>query len=153
MHILKAVLPIAALALCVSCSKGGPLTPLESYNGIKSSIDSNDSDGILKNLSSGSIEKIDHLDKMIKQMGEDQLVSLAGLYNCDPSKLKNMKRSDYVSLYFFVKHDGTDFSSLFREQVVAVDVDGDRAVIRMASGIELGFVREGPYWKLDISDL
>ena len=154
MRLLKLVIPLVITpAFLVSCARGGPLTPLESYEAVKTAVDANDSAAILNNLSAKSIEKIDSLDKMLKQMRDDQIASLAKLYNCEPSRLKNMKRMDYVSLYFFVKHGGMDLAALFRENVIAVDVEGSRAVIRTAGGIELGFVREGPYWKLDISDL
>lgn len=153
MHLLKLIIPFIITAALVSCAKGGPVTPVESYEAIKTAVDANDSAVILNNLSAKSIEKIDSLDKMLKQMRDDQIASLAKLYNCEPARLKNMKRTDYVSLYFFVKHGGIDFAALFREKVIAVDVDGDRALIRTEGGIELGFVREGPYWKLDISDL
>lgn len=152
MHILK--YPVVLLAVLIaSCSKGGPLTPLETFGEIRSAVERSDSEAILKNLSAASIAKIDSLDMMIKQMRDDQKITLAKLYNCTPGKLNSMKRADYVSLYFFVKHSGTDLGAVFREQAVTVDVDGDRALVRTVSGIELGFVREGPYWKLDISDL
>ncbi|HQO39037.1 MAG TPA: hypothetical protein PK986_01085 [Spirochaetota bacterium] len=153
MHILK-VLP--SLTLCIllfSCSRGGPLTPLDSFNEIRSAAERSDSEAILKNLSAASLAKIDSLDLMIKQMRDDQKITLANLYNCTPGRLNSMKRADYVSLYFSVKHSGTDLGAVFRDQVVTVDVEGRRALVRTAGGIELGFVREGPYWKLDISDL
>lgn len=154
MHILKKFCALLFAALLLgSCSKGGPLTPLESFNEIRSAVERSDSEAVLKNLSAPSIAKIDSLDLMIKQMRDDQKMTLAGLYNCTPGKLNSMKRADYVALYFFVKHGGTDLGAVFREQVVTVDVDGARALVRTGSGIELGFVREGPYWKLDISDL
>lgn len=153
MHILKTISIMFSAVALFSCSRGGPLTPLETFNDIRSAVERSDSDAILKNLSVASIAKIDSLDMMIKQMRDDQKITLAKLYNCTPGKLNNMKRTDYVSLYFSVKHSGTDLGSVFREQVVTVDVDGGRALVRTGSGIELGFVREGPYWKLDISDL
>ncbi|HPS58948.1 MAG TPA: hypothetical protein PK514_12655 [Spirochaetota bacterium] len=153
MHILKMFCAMALPLFFFSCSKGGPLTPLESFNEIRSAVERSDSEAVLKNLSAASIAKIDSLDMMIKQMRDDQKITLAKLYNCAPGKLNSMKREDYVSLYFSVKHSGTDLGAVFREQVVTVDVDGARALIRTGSGIELGFVREGPYWKLDISDL
>lgn len=153
MRLLKIIFVMLLFCSGVSCSRGGPLTPLESFNEIKSAITNEDSETILKNLSASSKMKIDALNTMILQMNDDQIRQLSKLYNCDRSRLRNMKETDYVSLYFFVKHHGTDLGKIFSEQVVAVDVDGDTAVIRTQSGIELGFVREGPYWKLDISDL
>ncbi len=143
------ILPLAV----VSCGRGGPLTPLESFSAIKTAAENGDAGAITKNISSSSLDKIAALDNMIRQMKDDQIKTLASLYNCEPARLRNMKKSDYVALYFFVKHQGVDLGTLFREQVVAVDINGDRAVIRVQSGIELIFVREGPYWKLDISDL
>lgn len=153
MHILKPLPALILPLLFFCCSKGGPLTPLETFGEIRSAVERSDSDAILKNLSAASIAKIDSLDMMIKQMRDDQKITLAKLYNCSPGKLNNMKRADYVSLYFMVKHNAADLGAVFREQVVTTDVDGSRALVRTGSGIELGFVREGPYWKLDISDL
>ena len=152
MHILRITGAVFFTLLLLSCSKGGPLTPLESFNAIRTAVEHSDSNAVLKNLSSASVAKIDSLNGMIKQMRPDQIRALSGLYNCEPEKIGNMKRADYVSLYFFVKHGGTDLA-VFREKVITMDIDGSIAVIRTQSGIELGFFREGPYWKLDISDL
>jgi len=153
MRLIKPLCHVLPLLLILSCAKGGPLTPMESFEEIKRGIDAGDSTAILKHLSSGSINKIDSLDRMVRQMGDEQLLSLAKAYGCEPASLKKMKRQDYVSLYFFVKHGREGLAGLFNQQVVTVDVDGPAAIVRVQCGIELGFVREGPYWKLDISDL
>jgi hypothetical protein len=34
-----------------------------------------------------------------------------------------------------------------------MDVQGSRARLKTESGIELDFLREGPYWKYDMSEL
>jgi hypothetical protein len=64
-----------------------------------------------------------------------------------------MKESDAVSLYFFSDVTGIKLSRYFNENIVSIDIRGNRAAVKTESGIQLDFLREGPYWKFDMSNL
>ena len=152
MQILKKSIVLLFLFL-VYCSGGGPLTPIDSFKAVKHAVEIKDSEKIVSCLSKGSLEKITRLKLLIKDMRDDQLLILSENYGYTQDKLKNLKQSDAVSLYFFSDHTGIKLGRYFMEKVISVDIHGSRAVIKVESGIELDFIREGPYWKFDISEL
>ena len=146
-------LSMLTLLFIFSCSSGKPLTPIDSFKAIKHAVEVKDPEKILSCLSNGSLEKTEKLKLLIKDMNNDQLLVLSENYGYTPDKLKNLKPVDAVFLYFFSDHTGIKLGRYFMEKAVSVDIHGDRAIIKVASGVELDFVREGPYWKFDISDL
>jgi hypothetical protein len=152
MHILKKGIVLIFLALTY-CSSGEPLTPIDSFKAIKHAVEMNDSEKIVSCLSNVSLKKTERLNQLIKDMRDDQLLVLSDNYGYTQDKLKNLKPSDAANLYFFSDHTGIMLGRYFMEKVISVDVYGSRAVIKVESGIELDFVREGPYWKFDISEL
>ncbi len=137
----------------LSCSSGGPLTPLECFNDIKHAVEKNDSEAIVNYLTRSSIEKINKLNMLIKDMRSDQLTILSVKYGYSVEKLKNLKASDSIALYFFSDVTGVKLNRYFKENIVSIDVHGKNASVKTESGIKLDFLREGPYWKFDISDL
>jgi len=152
MYILRFFIPVMSAAL-LSCSSGGPLTPAESFNVIKHAVEKNDSEAIVNCLSISSIDKISKLTLLIKDMSNDQLSILAVKYGYPQEKLKNLKTSDAVYLYFFSDITGVKLNRYFRESILSIDIHGGNASVKTESGIELDFVREGPYWKFDLSGL
>ena len=139
--------------LFLSCSNGGPLTPLESFNSIKHAVEKNDSDAILSYLTESSLTKINEFNIIIKEINSDQLSILSSKYGIAPDRLKTLKTSDSVSLYFFSDNVKIKLGKYFKENIVSVDIHGSSATVKTESGIELDFKREGPYWKFDLSDL
>jgi len=139
--------------LLLSCNSGGPLTPADAFNKIKYAVEKNDSDTISDCLTKASLVKIDKLTMLIKDMRSDQLSLLSAKYDYSSEKLQNLKVSDAIALYFFSETTGIKLSRYFQENVVSIDIRGSRAVVKTESGVELDFLREGPYWKFDLSDL
>ena len=152
MHILKKAIVLIFLFLTY-CSNRGPLTPVDSFNAVKYGVEVKDSEKIASCLSKDSLEKTRRLNQLIKDMSNDQLLALSKNYGYTQDKLKDLKPSDAVYLYFFSDHTGIKLGKYFMEKIISVDIYGGRAVIKVESGIELDFVREGPYWKFDISEL
>lgn len=152
MHILKLV-PAIIISFSLCCGSGGPLTPIESFNSIKSAVEKNDSEAVAGNLSKASLEKISALNKIISQMDSRQLSMLALKFGYSSEKLRNLRPSDAAALYFFSDTTGVMLGRYFRERIVSVDINGHLAAVRTESGIILDFVREGPYWKFDLSSL
>jgi hypothetical protein len=152
MYILKKSIVVFFL-FPVCCSNGKPLTPIDSFKSIKHAVEMKDSEKIVSCLSKESLEKTIRLGKLIKDMSNAQLLVLSENYGFTQDKLKNLKPADAVYLYFFSERTGIKLGRYFMEKVISIDIYGSRAVIKTESGIELDFVREGPYWKFDISEL
>ncbi len=153
MSLIRNIPFLLIVFLITSCTSRGALTPVQCFETVKSAVLQGDVVTIEKNLSDRSLVKMEKLHKMISTMDEKQIKTLAALYRYDVQKMRNMKTADYIALYFFVKNGGVLSADIFKYDIVASDISGSSAVLRTSSGVELDFTREGPYWKLDISDL
>ncbi|HOP63589.1 MAG TPA: hypothetical protein PK358_03780 [Spirochaetota bacterium] len=152
MQIVRLLLPFVLL-IAVSCGSGGPLTPSDTFKIIRKAADSNDRAVILKNLSAGSIEKINDFIRLTARLSDSQLKALALSENVPIEKISGMKPAECTALYFSRNRYGNSLADIFNEDIVSVDVKGKYAVIKTSGGYELDFVREGPYWKFDITRL
>lgn len=152
MRVLKYLFPVI-LAAQLSCGSGGPLTPAESFNAIKIAVEKKDSEAIGNYISQSSLDKISKLNQMIKGMRGDQLKALTSKYGYTPEKLVNLKVPDFIALYFFSDATGVNLNRYFKENVVSIDIQGEHASVKTESGIVLDFLREGPYWKFDLTGL
>lgn len=152
MHLLIKT-ALAAVILLISCSGGGPLTPSDSFKLIKTAAEKNDSEMIAASLSSQSLAKIAELKTLISGMDSRQLDILAENYGFPRERLLALKDSDAVYLYFFSDKTGIKLGRYFDESIVSIDIRGNRAAVKTESGVELDFLREGPYWKFDLSSL
>ncbi len=141
------------LILLFSCGSGGALTPAESFNDIKSAVDRQNSEAIFVNLTEESKSKILKHNQMLKEMKTEQLAFISGKYGYSIEKLRDLKTSDAVSLYFFSDVTGVKLNRYFKDNIVSIDIRGSKAVVKTESGIQLDFLREGPYWKFDMSNL
>jgi len=139
--------------LLFSCTGGGPLTPADSFNNVKSAVEKNDTETIANCLTEASLLKINRLNLLIREMRSDQIKMLSEKFGYTEEKLRNLKTSDSIALYFFSDTTGVKLSRYFKENVVSIDIQGGNASVKTESGVELTFKREGPYWKFDLSDL
>jgi len=145
---------VLLLVLLTSCSSsGGALTPAESFNSLRSAVEKNDIETIVNLLTESSLAKISRHNQMLKEMRNEQLGIISGKYGYPIDKLRNLKASDAVSLYFFSDVTGIKLSRYFKESIVSIDIRGNRALVKTESGVELDFLREGPYWKFNMSNL
>lgn len=152
MYLLRISVSLLVLLL-MSCGSGGALTPAESFNSIRSAVEKTDSEVIANYLTDSSLVKIGRHNQMLKDMSNQQLEIISVKYGYSVDKLRNLKISDSVSLYFFSEQTGIKLSRYFKENIVSTDIRGSRASVKTGSGIELEFLREGPYWKFDMSRL
>jgi len=153
MRILRRTAAPLLLLLAISCSKGGPLTPAESFKMIRDAANRNDYGAVLLNLSSASHEKIRKFMALAGELNDMQRAGLAADSVVSADKLRNMKPADCLALYFAPGINGMNLRDIINEDIIAVDVEGSSAAVKTSGGFELDFVREGPYWKLDISRL
>lgn len=153
MPIIFRIMPAVFLLLILSCARGGPLTPADTFMVIREAADRNDRVVILQNLSAESLEKINEFINLTARLSDTQMKAIAMSENIPAEKLKSLKPEECTALYFSRNRYGHSLSDIFNEDIVAVDVSGSTAVIKTSGGFELDFVREGPYWKFDLSRL
>ena len=153
MHLLIRIF-LFSFMLCFvpGCKTAGPLTPVDSFIAVQRAIEANDIRLIGELVSKGTKEKVDHFRKTLSTLDKDQLIAIAKFYNIDPSKLSGIDFHGALSLYFSPRSD-LSLIKIFNEDISYVDIFGKRAVVRTQSGFEIDFVKEGPYWKLDLSEL
>ncbi|GEM_PF-1219255 len=153
MRVLIRSIYICLVLSLICCAKGGPLTPSDTFMVIKNAADSNDREVIMQHLSSESLEKINEFIKLTAKLSDTQLKAIAHSENISPDKIRKMNPADCTALYFSRNRYGNSLADIFNDEIVAVDVRGSSAVIKTSGGYELDFVREGPYWKFDLSRL
>lgn len=152
MHILKQfrLIPVIFLAAAVSCKPQGPVTPGDAFREVKGLMASNPA-GVYSHLSRAGREKLDQTARVLAAMNERQLAYLADYYGTTPEKMKNLGGRDFFRIY--LASERNEIRKGARLAVVGIDVTGDTAVVNMENGMKILFTREGPYWRLDISDL
>jgi hypothetical protein len=158
MHLLKRIICfylITALVSLLSCKPQGPLTPEDAFERLKKAYSHEDIEAIEDLLSRQSRFKISKMIRMIAQMDEHQIRALAIRFGITIDRLKNLTIRDYLSLQLALgKKIGDDIlRDVTRYKIIGKDIRGDSAVIQVENGMELNFIKEGPYWRLDIEDL
>ncbi len=157
MHLLRNYFKYIFIILFffISCKAGGPLTPEEAFNSLKSAYVKGDAGKIESLLSVRSIEKIKGIIGMMSSMKESQLEALARNFNTDPDALKDLSVKDYLELQLSLgKKIGDDtLKEITKNKIAGIDVNGNTAVIRIENGMEFSFVKEGVYWKFDMEEL
>lgn len=154
MHLLSKILILFCMGFFISCKAHGPITPEQAFNYLQKAYNSSDSADIVELLSENSKNKIREMIMMISRMDESQQTALAERFEISPGKLKSLTLEDYIDIQILAgKRMGSDFlGEKVRYKITGIDNDGSKAVVRVESGMELVFVKEGPYWKFDMSE-
>ncbi|MDY6935815.1 MAG: hypothetical protein SVZ03_16550 [Spirochaetota bacterium] len=157
MRILKTLLMIlfAISIVPLSCKLEGALTPEEAFDLFTNAYYKSDADKVLNLLSEESKEKINEIIKMISSMRDDQKKSLSEKFGINIEIMNKLTIKDYISLQLTIgKASGNDvIMEINKHKIIGIDQNGTRAVVRVENGMELNFVKEGPYWKLDMKEL
>ena len=153
MHLPVKRLIFSVFIIFLACSPRGPLTPEDSFKKLKQAYEKKDSRAVEKLLSKESIEKIKTVALVFSRMEERQINSLSDKYGVKADKLKNLSVSDYLALNFIVNGERDVVREATKFKVLKIDRKGKRASITVENGMNLIFVKEGPYWKFDMSDL
>ena len=137
-----------------SCKPRGPLTPEDAFNRLKEAYSENDA-GLIKNLlSQDSINKLIRITGLLSRLNDTQLRVFAVKFGVSAHRLKNLTPREYISIQLSAGEKAGE--DVIREitgyRIIGKDIRGNRATIRVENGMELNFVREGPYWKCDIVD-
>lgn len=156
MYILRIIaIYIISMAFIVSCKSQGALTPEQAFNSLRTAYDKSDAEAIVHILSSGSKDKVREIIRMIIAMDEAQLKSLSERFGVNVNKMRNLSIKDYISIQLSMgRRLGEDIiGNITKHKIIGIDVNGNRATIRVENGMELDFIKEGIYWKFDMEEL
>jgi hypothetical protein len=152
MHILKSLriflIPLIAL---MSCAPQAALTPQAAFHDLKEAFRKSDAALLERQLSRESIRKIRYMTGLFSRMEDRQLDALSGKFNVPAERLKKLTVRDYCALTITLGRGRNAIGTATTRAVVGIDRKGSRAVIRVENGMELPFVKEGPYWKFDMT--
>jgi hypothetical protein len=154
MHLLKSVrlylVPVIAL---LSCAPQAALTPQAAFHDLKEAFRKSDAALLERQLSRDSVRKIRYMNGLFSRMEERQLKALSDKFNVPAERLKKLTVRDYCALTLTLDRSTSVIGTAASRPVVGIDRKGSRAVVRVDNGMELPFVKEGPYWKFDMTGL
>lgn len=155
MHLLRYIIIFFILMPVISCKSKGPLSPEEAFIALKDAYLKSDAGRIEQLLSEGSIARIRKMIMMISSMPDFQLEALGKSFNTNADTLRNLSVKDYLSLQLSLSNKiGEDtFKEITNYNIVGIDQKDSIANVRIENGMELVFVKEGPYWKFDMDEL
>jgi hypothetical protein len=142
---------LGALA-AAGCASRGPLTPEEAFNALKRAYRHSDARAVEELLSRGSLERIEKIKSGFSRFDNGQAVSAAAHLGLPADTLKTMSTRDFILLQLEIgkRHNEDLVREAVELPVIGVSVKGNRASVRVENGMELFFVKEGPYWKFEL---
>ena len=154
MHLLKsAFLFSLPVILCAGCKPQAALTPQAAFYDLKNAFQKSDAASLEHQLSDRSVKKIRRATLLFSHMDDRQLESLAKKFGESPERLKSLSVRDYCALTLSWDRNRNVMGAATRQNIVGINREGNRATIRVENGMELVFVKEGPYWKFDMTGL
>lgn len=154
MHILKTCAVVLSGILFLSCSPKGAVTPEMAFLMLRDAYNSNDSESFSSHLSRDAMMKIRYILGKIKTMDSTQCGKIASELGTDCNALKNLTPEGYISLQFALdrKPGNTTYKTVLQSEIAGKKTISNRCILRMTNGMDITFVKEGPYWKLDLRD-
>lgn len=151
MFALRNYTKIICAALCAfSCASGNFLTPEKAFSGVYAAFAKQDIALMRNILSIQSIAKIEAMRQSFAAMDVNQANEAAKLYGISGEEFKSISLEKFISVFLSSQKD-VIFSGNF--SLAEVRESGDSAVVLLRNGNELDFVKEGIYWKFDLTAL
>ncbi len=154
MQILKHAPPAcAALILLVcGCGAGGPLTPEEAFARLKRAYAGADASMLVDLLSRRSRNKIDLIIAEMRRLDAGQAKAISRQLGVPEDRLRGLTPVQYIALQLELsrRYGDDTVSQATAQEIIGTDVKDGRAVVRVDNGMELIFVKEGPYWKYEM---
>lgn len=154
MHLIVRVSAFFLFSMAAfSCSPQAAVTPQDAFYNLKKAFEKSDAVALERQLSQGSIVKIRRITALFSQMNNRQIKSLSVLYGIPEEKFKKLTVREYLNLMLAVERDRNVIGVVTSNRIVGINRDGNRAIVRVGNGMELAFIKEGPYWKFDMTEL
>jgi hypothetical protein len=129
----------------------GPLTPVESFNALKKAAQTGETGKVVKLLSRESLRKIKLTLEDLKTLEEKQAANLARIYGISENSIKNLSVEDFLKVY--LENKGNILLKILKYDPVKINLRGPEAEIQVENGMNIYFLKEEPYWKLDFTRL
>ncbi len=136
-----------------SCAPQAAITPQEAFYHLREAFQKSDSSALERQLSRESINKIRRISSMFSLMDDRQIKSLSMQYGIPEAKLKRLSVREYLKLRFAMERGKEVIGAITSQGILGINRAGGRAVVRVRNGMELTFIKEGPYWKFDMTEL
>jgi hypothetical protein len=150
MRLLKPVSACLVFVCFFACKSQGPLTPAEAYYSLRDALRQGNAAAFESLLSSESLKKARELSSAVRKMNSKQLEYLSAEYGAGEDRLRRLSLKDFVALYIAAeKRNGGALWRAVSSDILSVQREGQTAQVRTRTGIEIVFIKEGPYWKLD----
>lgn len=154
MHILKIATLLLGGLFLYSCSPQGAVTPEMAHIMLRDAYRNSDSEMFTAQLSRKSIEKIQFILANIKKTDRGQCENIASKIGTDCDTLKKLTPVSYVSLQLSLdrKPGNNSIKNFLQSEITGKKSFPQKCTLVTANGMEINFVKEGPYWKLDFRD-
>ncbi|OHD68362.1 MAG: hypothetical protein A2W19_14175 [Spirochaetes bacterium RBG_16_49_21] len=154
MRLLKGVIFFSLLMMIVaSCAPQGSLTPRSAFYDLRAAFQQSDAAAFERLLSQASYRKIRHITALFSRLNDRQHESLSALYKIPQERLQKLSVREYLKILLAMDRGRDVIGAAVSQRIVGINREGNRAVIRVENGMELAFVKEGPYWKIDLTEL
>ena len=154
MHILNGAAAAALMTAClVSCAPRNALTPQDAFKNLDRAFRAADAADLERQLSRGSVNRIRKVTSLFAAMDDRQRDALSRSYGVPAEKLKRLTVRDFCGIMIGMDRDRNVIGRAAARKIVGVNRNGNRAAVRADNGMELNFVKEGPYWLFDMTDL
>ncbi len=151
MQLLKKLSSVILL-LATACTSGGPISPEESARQMREAFAAHDAKAFKALLSQKSLDKVNLMVTSLKSVEGKQRDNVARYYGLNPETLASLNSETFLAYY--IKNESKQvLGNILTSQIVGVDRSKTRATIHFEAGAALDFVREGPYWKFDLTKL
>lgn len=102
-------------------------------------------------LSERSKKEIKEMIGKFNRINPSARKRIASVYGVKEERLSGMSGRDFILLCLYLDRKNDAVRNALKNKIVGVDRKNKRAVIRVANGMKLFFVKEGPYWKFDMN--
>ena len=144
---------LACMIAFTGCTPQAALTPQAAFHDLKNAFRTSDSAALERQLSAASVRKVREMTSLFSKMGDRQLGALAGKFGVAPERLRNLSVRDYCALILTLDREKSVIGIATSRAITGIDRNGSRATVRVDNGMELTFIKEGPYWKFDMAGL
>jgi hypothetical protein len=147
---MKRNIVIIAVLLLSSCTPVKPLTPLQAFESAKRAVFLRDTKAFYNIISSSSRKKISASVLKMHSLDEKQHERLAKSFSTKPAMLKNITSHQYLE--FYISDRNNALVKALKKRQISVEKKSNLARITVQGGMVLEFVKEGPYWLLDLTN-
>ena len=149
-HVRK--LPLLVLVLFVACISAGALSPEGAAHELRRVFTEGDARGLKMLLSEKSRVKVRVMVTSLKSLEGKQLQNVAAYYGVKPGELSVLTVDVFLASYIN-RESGRVLGKVLQSKIAGIDRQKTRARVHFSGGAALDFVREGPYWKFDMTKL